>query len=46
MNGIEPPTPMSTGAVPSQASAKARARGVVRRAGGVDLGGLAGVDDA
>ena len=45
MNGIEPPTPMSTGSVPSQASANARAGRVVRRTGGVDLGGLAGVDD-
>ena len=46
MNGIEPPTPMSTGSVPSQASRERGAGGVVRRAGGVDLGRLAGVQDA
>ena len=45
MNGIEPPTPMSTGSVPSQASANAAARRVVRRTGRVDLRRLAGVDD-
>ena len=43
MNGIEPPTPMSTGATPVPGLLERRPRGVVGRTGRVDLGGLAGV---
>ena len=44
MNGIEPPTPMSTGSVPSHASVKARRAASYAGPVRVDAGGLAGVD--